>query len=139
MKLFKIDPLGNVSEFETKAGPEQLLDDLKILLNSWPEVVSLPVVFEGTRVQLIAILNEVGAIDGRTLPNTLATQFYRYNGELANMGGRPQFLWGDVYFATLDYNDPDAYPQELPASYGIAEFVDILKRLILCKERFLMV
>lgn len=139
MKLFKIDPLGTVKEIDTEGPPEQVLEEMKKLLDGWPEIVSLPIFFENEKVQLIAMVSDMGAIDGKTVPNTLATQFYRNNGQLANMNGRPAFLWGDAYFGTFDYNDEDAYPSSLPASYDVAKFLELLPRLIRCQERFLLV
>lgn len=139
MRLFKIDTDGVIWETETKQADEQVLEDVQEMLGTWIEVVSLPVIFQG-HGQLIGLVSDIGAIDGQTKPNTLASQFYRVNGRLAkDMQGRSVMLWGDVYFATLDYNNPKANIKPLPPSYGIGEFADVLKRVVLSDARYLMV
>jgi hypothetical protein len=138
VKLLKIDTEGTISEFNTPGSPDELLPDLKEVFGNWVEVVSLPVVFNGYG-QLIGLVNDVGAIDENTLPNSLATQFYRSQNKLIrDQNGRQVMLWGDVYFATLDYTNPDSTFKSLPNNYTPEDFAQLLGQLIVCKDRFLL-
>lgn len=138
MKLFKISATtGRVSTVEISN--KNVMDQMKQIFGTWAEMVGFPIVFEGNG-QLIGLLSEIGAIDPTTTPNTLATQFYRVNGELASvLTGNPVMLWGDVYFGTFDYNDPEADIQPLPSHYDEEHFLNLIPKLALTTERFLMV
>lgn len=141
MKLIKVDALtGRAVEVDT--GKAELLGWVREQLGSHVEVVRFPVVFND-RSQLIGLINEVGAIDSSVPMNSLATQFYRVNGQLPLIKrsdglDQPVLLWGDVYFARLDYSNPDADPRSLPEKYTPMKFIQLIGELATSQQRFVI-
>jgi hypothetical protein len=141
MRLIKIDALtGRAVDVDT--GDNDAFEWMSGKLNSYVELVRFPVVFPD-RSQLIGLLNEIGAIDSKIPMNSLATQFYRVNGQLpivkhSDGTEQPLLLWGDVYFARCDFNSPEGDLKALSEKYTPFKFLQLIAELGTAQQRFVI-